>query len=145
MTEAEEMFMTHRPMFCEACDGKMIYDGHGIYHCSDCGKEALDDYGKIRKYLEEHGSDTAVAVARETGVDLGIVSMFLKDGRIEIPNGSSLFIKCRRCGCSLRFGRYCRECTQEMAGGLSNAFREDMGERPEPVKSGRKGMQYWGV
>ncbi len=148
MTEAEEIFMAHRPLFCEVCeDGKMYYDGNGIYHCGSCGAEALDDYGKIRRFLEEHGPDSAVAVARETGVDLGIVSMFLKDGRIEIPNESSMFIKCRRCGCSLRYGRYCRECTVEMAGGLSSAFRADMGERPDPTKNRnrRKGMQYWGV
>lgn len=137
--------MAHRPVLCEKCDGKMIYDGNGIYHCADCRTEALDDYGKIRIFLEEHGPDSAVAIAQETGVELGIVSMFLKDGRIEIPNESRLFIQCKRCGCALRFGRYCRECTMEMAGGLKNAFREDMGDKPEPPGRNKQKMRYWGL
>lgn len=149
MTEIEEIFLAHRPLYCEKCDGKMIYQGNGIYNCAECGEEALDDYGKIRKFLEEYGSDSAVAISRATGVDLGIVSMFLKDGRIQIPEGSRLFIKCERCGCSLRYGRYCRECTMELAGDIRNAFKEQTGAKPDDTngrgterRNGR-GMQYW--
>lgn len=148
MTEAERIFMAYRPISCEQCEGKMFYDGDGMYHCMDCGAKDIDDYGIIRCFLEEHGPDTPAVISKETGVDLCVVNLFVKDGIARIPEGCSLFIKCRRCGCSIRTGRYCKDCTYEMAGGLRSSFRESkppVQQEAEPEKKKRKGMQYWGV
>ncbi len=150
MTEAEQIFMAYRPVCCEDCGGKMFYDGDGLYHCADCGGKELDDYGIIRMYLEKIGPDSALNISKETGVDLCVVNMFLKDGEARIPEGCRLFIKCRRCGCSIRSGRYCKSCTYEMAGGLRGAYQPVPVEKPEPEvqlkeKKKRRGMQYWGV
>lgn len=130
MTNAEEKFLADRPLFCEECGGKMFYQYDGIYQCNECGKEQLDDFGKIREYLEKNPGSTAVVISQETKVDLGIVSMFLKDGRIQIPTGSRIYIKCEKCGCSLRYGRYCEECTRELAGAIKSAMLEDAAKKP---------------
>lgn len=145
MTEIEEVFLEHRPLFCEECGGKMFYQDGGLYQCRDCGAEQLDDYGKIKKYLEENEGASAVTVSQETGVELAVVSMFLKDGRIRIPSGSRLFIKCERCGCSLQFGRFCEECTADLAGQLKSAFYENIGEKPRDIKThkDREKMRYF--
>lgn len=144
MTEIEEMFLQHRPLFCDDCGGKMFYQEGGLYQCGDCGAEKLDDFGKIKNFLEENEGASAVTISQETGVELAVVSMFLKDGRLRIPSGSKLFIKCGRCGCSLQFGRYCQDCTMNLAGQLKGAFYENVGEKPQdisPRKGGAK-MRY---
>lgn len=130
MTEIEEVFIEHRPLFCEKCDGKMRYDGDGEYICQKCGEKQLDDFGKIKKYLEVHPGRNVVEVARDTGVEVEIVGMFLKDGRISIPDGSSLYICCERCGCALRHGRYCQDCVWEIAHQIKGALYEHVGEKP---------------
>ena len=135
MTKEEEVFLEHRPVYCEECGGKMFYQGGGLYQCEDCYAEQLDDYGKIKNYLEENEGASAVTVSKETGVELAVVGMLLKEGRIKIPDGSKLFIKCQRCGCSLRFGRFCQECTMSLAGELKGAFYENVGEKPTPEKA----------
>ena len=140
MTEIEEVFLEHRPLFCEKCDGKMIYEGNGEYSCKECGEIQLDDFGKVRICLEEHPGMSSVELSRETGVELGIVGLFLKDGRMSIPDGSRMFIRCERCGCALRHGRYCIDCTKDMANQLQGAFYENLGEKPRvnPVGNGEK-------
>lgn len=134
MTELEEIFLAHRPEYCRECGGKMIFQGAGTYLCANCGYEDMDDYGRIRDYLEKHEGANALEIAEGTGVELEIIRMFLKDGRIQIPDGSKLFITCQRCGCSLRHGRYCADCTREMAGGIRSALYESMGEKPREAK-----------
>lgn len=130
MTKEEKRFLEHRPVYCEDCGGKMFYQDAGMYQCEECGNIALDDFGKIKEYLDEHNGATAKEISIETGVELKIIGMFLKDGRLQIPNGSKMFIKCERCGCSLRNGRYCEDCTKELAGQLEGAFYESAGQKP---------------
>ncbi len=135
MTEIEEVFLEHRPTVCEKdkCDGKMIYEGNGEYICKKCGGRQLDDFGKIRKCLEKQPGLSAAELSERTGVGIEIISMFLKDGRMSIPEGSALFIRCERCGCALRHGRYCIDCTREIAYQLKGAFYENVGEKPKNI------------
>lgn len=130
MTEIEEIFLAHRPLFCDACDGKMEYKGNGEYTCQECGEQQLDDYGKIRVYLERNPGANAVEISENADVHLEIVGMFLKDGRITIPENSRIFIKCERCGCALRHGRFCLECKTSMAYEIKSALFENVGEKP---------------
>ena len=38
---------------CELCHHKMKYLGLGRFQCSYCGNEKLDEYGKLREFLDE--------------------------------------------------------------------------------------------
>lgn len=143
MTEIEEVFLAHRPLFCDSCDGKMEYIGGGEYRCQSCGNEQLDDYGKIRVYLEQNPGDSAVGISKGTGVDLEIIGMFLKDGRISIPDNSRIFIKCGRCGCALRHGRYCMDCTRELANDIKSALYESVGEKPRSGGISKRAEKMW--
>ena len=103
----------------------------------------MDDFGKVKKYLEENGPTPTLVLAEATGVKVEIIEIFLRQGRLEIPEGSKYYLKCERCGCSIRFGRYCPSCTQELAGGIQRMLFEDMGARPKNTNSELMGrMRY---
>ena len=55
-----EEFMENRPIRCEKCKGKLFYTGSGTYTCEDCEHVMLDDFGKVKAYLEEHGIGTII-------------------------------------------------------------------------------------
>ena len=38
---------------CELCHNKMQYVASGIYRCTVCGIEVLDDFGKIKQFLDQ--------------------------------------------------------------------------------------------
>lgn len=95
------------------------------YICDNCGYEEPTNFGIVREYLEEHGNASALEISRDTNVPVGEINSFLRHGRLEIPESSEVFIKCKRCGQDLRYGKYCPSCAQEMARELKGAF--DMG------------------
>ena len=143
-TDLERMILENKPVICEKCKGKLFFSGGGRYKCQDCGNEVLDDFGKVKEFLEENGPSPSMVISENTGVRQDIINMFLKKGRLEIPEGSPCYIKCEKCGCSIRYGRFCPECIQKLAGGIKVIFNEDMGERPkhEP-KSDMTGKMYF--
>lgn len=129
--DLEELIVANKPVVCEKCNGKMFYVHGGLYRCEKCGHEILDDFGKVKQFLESNGPTSVFAISQATGVDMEIIEIFLRQGRVEIPEGSKYYISCEKCGCSIRYGRFCPECVRELAGGIKSAFLADMGERPK--------------
>ncbi len=75
-----EKIIFDKPEQCDECGGKLEYRGIGRYLCLSCGKELLDDYGKIKEYFRVHGSASLLDVVRDTGISKEKVKMIL-DGR----------------------------------------------------------------
>lgn len=120
---------------CEKCGGEYEYLSLGEYRCKRCGNTDKDDYGKVRNYIEEHGPSSALAISDGTGVSSLKIKQFLRQGRIEIPEGSDSYIKCENCGSTdIKFGRFCPACARELARELEEALKpEDIGEEPKKV------------
>jgi len=135
----EKLLLESKPLTCELCEEKIYYLDGGRYACRSCGHIMLDDFGKVKQFIEKNGPSPSAVIAYGTGVRQDIINVFLKKGRVEIPEGSRYYIKCEKCGCSIRYGRYCPECVRETARGINAAFNEYVGERPkyEIKQSGR--------
>lgn len=129
--DLEKLLIGNKPVVCEKCKGKLFYKGGGRYECSSCDAFVLDDFGKIKAFLEENGPTPMLVIAQATGVQYEVVEQFLKKGRLEIPEGSKYYLGCEKCGCSIRYGKYCPDCIREVAGGIKAVFHEDVGERPK--------------
>lgn len=125
-----EKLVFDKPGQCDECCGELEYIGLGRYKCLACGKELLDDYGKIKKYFEKHGPAPVVQIAKDTGISREKIKILLKRGTAELPVGSSFSLKCEKCGMPIRYGRYCTVCS-------NTCFGEEIGERVKPdTKSG---------
>ncbi len=126
-----------RIKFCPLCGEPMKYMFGEVYKCIKCGRKELSDFGKVREYLDEAGPQPAVVIARETGVALEVIDKFLREGRVEIPDGSDIYIKCQGCGTDIRYGRFCPECMLRMTKDLGQAMlAPEVGEKPRS-KSGK--------
>ena len=131
MDELERVFLEHKPIKCERCHGKLDYIGSGKYECEICNHIMMDDFGKVKEYIDEHGPTSVMELATMTGVRRSLIENFLKKGRLEIPEGSDFYITCEKCGCQIRYGRYCPDCMTKTVTGIKALFHEDMGERPK--------------
>lgn len=112
------------PRTCVKCGGVMVFKGLGEYQCEDCGELVYDDYGKVRNYIDEHHGATALQVEEATGVSQKVIRRLLRDGRLEVAEGSKAFLHCDMCGKSIRSGRYCPECEMKIHRGLEAKQRE---------------------
>lgn len=129
------MDMYHIPRVCKECGGVMIFKGVGEYHCEDCGAVEYDDYGKVRMYIEEHKGATAADIENAIGVSQRVVRRLLKDGRLEIAEGSKVYLRCELCGKQIRSGQYCPECEMKVHRNLEAKQREML----------RQGVQGFGL
>ncbi len=101
-------------MICPNCSCAMRYKYGGIFVCDTCGEEIANDYGKIKKYLDEHGPTSAFELAHKTGVPSSKISSYLRQGKLEIPENSKVFLHCQGCGAPIRFGEYCSRCAKSL-------------------------------
>lgn len=100
----------HTPRVCAKCGGVMIFKGVGEYHCEDCKYVAFDDYGKVRRYIEQHKGANASEIEAATGVKQRTIRIMLKEGRLEVTPDSRTFLHCEMCRKAIRSGRLCPEC-----------------------------------
>lgn len=117
---------------CEVCGGALKDPGLGVYVCSKCGHEMISEFGKVKKYIIENGPRNAQEISDATGVSLKKIDKFLRQGKIEIPENSEIFIKCESCGTDIRYGRYCPACASKLAKQFSSALvLNEVGEVPK--------------
>lgn len=70
-------------VYCRLCKGAMGYASKGVYKCSACGWEYISNFGKVKRYIDEHGASTAGEIAEATGISTKIINQFVSEGRIE--------------------------------------------------------------
>lgn len=73
---------------CPECGHSLEYRGLGEYFCSGCNKMVYDDYGKVRRFVEEYPGATVMQIAQATGVDKSKIRMMVQQEKFVI-NGSS--------------------------------------------------------
>lgn len=129
------------PRLCEKCGGVMVFQGLGEYRCEDCGELAYDDYGKVRAYIEEHRGATAAQIEEAIGVSQKTIRRLLKDGRLEVAEGSRTFLQCEICGKTLRSGRYCPECEMKVHRNIEAKQREMAHKDLQGFSMGKKGEE----
>lgn len=116
---------------CPRCGTSMKYVYGELFECPQCGLKERSDFGKVRDFLDTNGPQPAIVIADATGVEINIINEFLKEGRVEIPDGSSIYIQCQGCGADIRYGRFCPDCMQKMTKNLGTAlWMPDVGEKP---------------
>ena len=84
LEDLERFFLEHKPIKCERCRGKIEYIGGGKYECETCAHIMLDDFGKVKDYIDEHGPTSILELSAITGVKRSLIESFLKSGRFSI-------------------------------------------------------------
>ena len=75
---------------CPNCKILMKYKYAGKYVCEKCGAEELNDFGKVKKYLDENGPTNAIELSAKTGVRRSKIGEYLRLGKAapgDIPAG----------------------------------------------------------
>lgn len=102
-----EKLIDHTPVVCSKCGGALDYEGAGEYKCRSCNNIDLDDYGIVRKYIEDNGPAPFHVIKKATGVDGQLIKGYLAD---PTDNNKDFRSKCRRCNCVIKQGDLCSAC-----------------------------------
>ncbi len=125
------------PARCPMCGADYKQVIPELVKCSGCGFEEKSIFGIVKEYIDLNGIPTVTAVAKGCGIPVRKIDNFLRSGQLEIPESSDIFIKCRRCGIDIRFGKYCKECAAILTKDLTNAIvikDSEIGEVPRKME-----------
>ena len=129
---------------CKFCGAMFHYYGFGYGYCERCTPIDNEMFHRVKDYIWEHGTATMAMVSDMTGVSIKQITQYLRDGRLEIPEDSDIYIRCELCGTNIRFGRYCQECANKTSKSLKSAMKMDLFEIGEKPKSMKGKMHYIG-
>jgi hypothetical protein len=122
---------------CVRCGNMFIFSGIGKHICKDCKDEEDEQFTLVKEFIYDNPSSTVMEVSKETGVRVARIKMFLKEGRLIIPDDSPIFLNCEGCGTSIKFGRFCRPCAESLNNDLNGGLKVseyEVGEKPSSAK-----------
>lgn len=121
---------------CMRCGNMFLYTGIEKCICSKCKEKDVEEFEIVKNYIYENLSATIREVSIETGIRVVRIRSFIKDGRLIIPDGSAVFMKCEVCDTDIKYGRVCRECMNTLSNDIKNIMSLDefqVGERPNLI------------
>ncbi|NLW09399.1 MAG: hypothetical protein GX036_06025 [Firmicutes bacterium] len=65
---------------CARCGKLYSFFNHEV--CRECFPAELEDFNKVRSYLEKHPNATLFEIGRETGVKRSVLFRFYRSGRL---------------------------------------------------------------
>ena len=137
MIDDEEIDFDPDTVICPECGGIVKFCGGGAYECSDCGHRVLNDFGKVKEFLEKRGPSNIMEISYATGLERTTSAKMLMDGRIQVTNQSSNQKACLNCGMPIKAGKYCEKCSPLMA--------ERKKKQEEKEKEGHSKMRFINV
>lgn len=125
---------------CIRCKAIFHYSGFGHRFCPRCKEKDEKEFEKVKEYIYKHGTATAAEVSEFTGVSLSTIELYLREGRLIIPENSPIFIKCEKCGEDIRSGRVCMDCATVLSAAMKRDMNFDeyqIGEKPRIKNEGK--------
>lgn len=126
---------------CKKCGRTFTYYGMGHMYCNACTKIDRQTFEIVKDFIYENGAATISEIAEGTGVSQKQVELYLKEGRLEIPDDSPVFIKCEKCGREMKTGRFCTLCASKLTAEFKASLNYDQNEVGEEAKE--KGKMHY--
>lgn len=74
---------------CRECGHLMEFKGNDTYQCTSCEHEYISEYGRIRRYLKEHGGCSMMELAQNTGIKLRRIQAFINEGHLSATQSNN--------------------------------------------------------
>ena len=101
--------------------------------CPHCREKMEAKFQEVKEYIRANPGVGIQDVAENCDVEPSQIQQWLREERLELTEGSVIYLQCEKCGSPIRSGRFCEKCKKEMATQLGNSIR-----KPEPVVEKKK-------
>ena len=98
---------------CPDCGCDLIKQREGEYKCPQCKKTYLDDFGKIRTFLEENPNASIQDIVNNVKVPRRVINEYIDYCHLEYSGSSYGYSVCQYCGATLRCGTICPACAEK--------------------------------
>ncbi len=120
---------------CPKCGNVFTYVRNPI--CKECQEKEDEIFESVRFYIKENGDKTLEEVAEATDVSIKKILKYIKEGKIELADGTAIELPCDGCGRPIRGGKYCPACADK----IKNRFASNFSKPVQQVQQ-KKSIMY---
>ena len=108
---------------CRGCGKLYNYIG-GPYRnlCPNCIEKIEEKYLEVKEYIQDHHNATMTEVAEECDVSTRQIEQWIREERLSFSDDSPIGIACEVCGATIKTGRYCERCKNDLANRLGGMY-----------------------
>ncbi len=117
---------------CKKC-GKIFNYIAGPPICPSCREKMEEKFQEVKKFVRENKMAGVNEIATECEVEINQIHQWIREERLFFSDDSPIGINCENCGKMIKTGRFCDQCKNEMARGLSSTVRKN-----EPMEEDTK-------
>ena len=110
--------------------------------CPACQEEML--FSKVKEYIRSNPGVGIQDVAENCDVEPSQIQQWLREERLELTEGSAIYLQCEKGGAPIRSGRFCEKCKYEMSMDLQSVLPQKQQMLKQHPASSRDGdrMRY---
>jgi flagellar operon protein (TIGR03826 family) len=129
-------------MNCSNCDRLFVKNKFRDV-CDVCYKEEEKAFDIVYNFIRKKENRTAsmAEVVAKTGVEEKLIIKFIKSGRIKLTHLPNLGYPCDHCGATIREGRLCEDCTNDIRSQIQQLEAEQ--ERERELKERNRMQTYY--
>ena len=113
---------------CRRC-GKIFNYVIGPITCPACREEMEAKFQEVKEYIRNNKGVGIPQVAEACDVEPSQIHQWLREDRLEVTEDSAITLSCETCGVSIRSGRFCEKCRNNVRSGFQQVVDSS---RPTP-------------
>lgn len=110
---------------CRGCGRLYNYIGGGYLLCPACMDELDKKFADVKKYIQDNPRATMPQISEAMDVSIQQIERWVREERLTFADDSPIGIECESCGVTIKSGRYCPTCKDQLQKGLGNMYREE--------------------
>ena len=118
-----------------SCGRLFNYIG-GTQLCGSCKDKLEVKFQHVKEYLWDNPKANMKEIAVENDVTTNQLRQWIREERLQLAPDSPILLACENCGKNIYTGRFCQECKNKLARGLSDEPKQK--EQPKKKSYSKK-------
>lgn len=110
---------------CRGCGRLFNYIGGGYLLCPACIDSLEAKFANVKKYIQENPHATIPEISANNEVTPGQIERWVREERLTFSDDSPIGLECESCGVTIKTGRYCAACKDNLQKGLGNLYHQE--------------------
>lgn len=107
---------------CKNCGRLYNYIG-GVYRlCPECMRKLEEKFQEVKNYIEDNPRADMREISEKCDVSTRQIEQWIREERLSFSDDSPIGIACEVCGATIRTGRYCERCKNDLANRLGGMY-----------------------
>lgn len=118
---------------CRMCGRIFNYIG-GPRVCMSCKEKLEEKFVEVKEFVRNNPNMGIQEISESCEVEIAQLNQWIREERLTFSDDSPVGLPCENCGATIKSGRFCESCKNEMARGFNNAIKKPEAPKPQPVK-----------